>query len=344
MNEDKTSLLIVGLGSIGERHLRCFSRTGRVELGICDLDAGLRDEVGDRYGVRHRYGSLEAALGEGYDAVVVATPAHLHVVMASHVVGVGKHVLIEKPLSTSTCGVVQLAEQADRRHLVAAVAYVMRFHPALGAARRAILDGRFGKPLQLVAHCGQDFPFYRPAYRETYYSRHDTGGGAIQDALTHIVNAAEWIVGPVDRVMADAAHLSVPGVTVEDTVHMIARHGPVMASYALNQFQAPNESSITVACQRGTVRVELVDGAWAWQTDPDGEWQRETFPGMGRDDLFLAQANAFLDAIGGQATPLCSISEAGSTLEAGLAILAACDQPSWRSRAGNLDSALRARE
>ena len=340
MNEDKISVLIVGLGSIGERHLRCFSQTGRAELGVCELDAELLEAVGDRYGVGRRYTSLESALGDGYDAALVATPAHLHIPMASRIVAEGMHVLIEKPLSTSTDGVESLAEQADRRGVVATVAYVMRFHPALGAARQAISEGRFGEPLQVVAHCGQDFPHYRPAYRDTYYARRQTGGGAVQDALTHIVNAVEWIVGPVGRVMADAAHLSVPGVTVEDTVHLIARHDSVMASYALNQFQAANESNITVACRRGTVRVQLVENRWAWQTDPDGEWHRESFAGLRRDDLFLAQANAFLDAIRGQVTPLCGIEDAGSTLRAGLAILAASDRPPWRTLTGKPDAAV----
>ena len=43
---------------------------------------------------------------------------------------------------------------------------------------------------------------------------------------------------------------------VEDTVHVLARHGDVLASYSLNQHQAPNEVTLTVVCERGTVRWE----------------------------------------------------------------------------------------
>ena len=59
-----------------------------------------------------------------------------------------------------------------------------------------IRSGRFGEPVQIVATCGQHFPHYRPAYRDTYYRDRRTGGGAVQDALTHIINAGEWLVGP----------------------------------------------------------------------------------------------------------------------------------------------------
>ena len=83
------------------------------------------------------------------------------------------------------------------------VAYVYRAHPALMEMKQALDHGRFGRPLQVVAVSGQNFPFYRPAYRQTYYADRATGGGAIQDALTHVVNAAEWLVGgPVAGVEA----------------------------------------------------------------------------------------------------------------------------------------------
>ncbi len=48
-------------------------------------------------------------------------------------------------------------------------------------------------------------------------------GGGNQNALTHLINAGEWLIGPVDRILADAAHQLLPGVDVEDTVHVIAR-------------------------------------------------------------------------------------------------------------------------
>src|SRR5215217_6265260 len=100
-------------------------------------------------------------------------------------------------------------------------------------------------------------PFYRPAYRNTYYARRSSGGGAVQDALTHVLNAGQWLVGNIDRVVADAAHLAIEGVDVEDTVHVIARHGDLLASYSLNQHQAPNETMITVVCEGGTARFEI---------------------------------------------------------------------------------------
>ncbi len=330
MNGSPTKVLIVGVGSIGQRHLRCFRQTGRANVALCESDDAVREQVAAKYGIERVYADLESALADTHAAAVIATPAHLHIPMANQLAEAGLHMLIEKPLSTTIDGIDALRTTLVRNHLIAGVAYVLRHYPALRAMREAIQSGRFGRPVELIAVCGQHFPTYRPAYRYTYYTSHTSGGGAVQDALTHMINASQWIVGPIDRLVADAAHQVLEGVDVEDTVHVIARHNDLLASYSLNQHQAPNESVITVVCQEATCRLKLHDQQWAWMDRPDTPWQTESFPGLERDDAFIAQANAFLDAIEGRAEPTCTLQEATHTLRTNLAILESSDDGTWK--------------
>lgn len=222
------SVLIVGVGSIGERHLRCFLATGRAHVSICEVNPELRQKIARQYAVERNYASLEEALATRPDVVVICTPAHLHIPIATAASRAGAHVLIEKPLSTRLDGIETLRRDVTASGRVASVAYVMRAHPALCAMREAIVGGRFGEPVHLAATFGQNFPLYRPAYRETYYRDHATGGGAVQDALTHIINAGEWLVGPVVSLVADTSHQVLDGVEVEDTVNVLTRHGAVL--------------------------------------------------------------------------------------------------------------------
>lgn len=322
-------VLVVGGGSIGERHVRCFLQTGRAQVALCELNDARREFVATTYPLAASYGDWTAALDSRPDVVVVATPAHLHLAMARDAILRGAAVLIEKPLATTDEGVSELQQVAIAAQRPVSVAYVYRSHPALGAMREALHSGRFGRPLQLVSVSGQNFPFYRPAYRETYYTRHATGGGAVQDALTHHLNAAEWLVGPIDRVCADIAHLALPGVDVEDTAHVIARQGPVCSLFCLNQHQAPNESSITVICERGTARFEYHQHRWRWMTEPAGAWHDEPIPTLERDTLFIAQAQRFLDTVDGTLPPACTLAEAWQTLQVNRAILDSAAQQSW---------------
>lgn len=324
-------VLVVGVGSIGLRHLRCFQSTDRADLAICEANAELRSRVAEEYHIGQSYGDLETALAESYDAAVIATPAQLHIPMALRLAEAGVHLLLEKPLSTNMQGVDALREAVAARGLTAAVAYVYRANPVLAAMREVLLSGRFGKPVEIVAVCGQHFPTYRPAYRDIYYRDHATGGGAIQDALTHILNAGEWLAGPIDRLVVDAAHQVLEGVEVEDTVHVLTRQGAVLGAYSLNQHQAPNEIAITVACEGGTVRFENHENRWRWMTTPGGVWNDEPHEPFARDAWFIRQAHAFLDVLDGRAAPLCTLDDGVQTLRVNLAALASVAQGSWQT-------------
>jgi predicted dehydrogenase len=326
----RKSILIVGVGSIGERHLRCFAATGRADVLFCEVNVGLRQTIADRYRIQRVFKNLEQALIERPNAAVICTPANLHVPMAIRAAKAGAHLLIEKPLATSLDGVEELRKEIATQRLVAGVAYVYRAHPALAAMRDALRGGRFGDPVQIVATSGQHFPHYRPAYRDTYYNDRATGGGAVQDALTHLINAGEWLVGPVDRLVADVGHKVLEGVDVEDTVHVLTQHNRVMGCFSLNQHQAPNESTVTVICHRGTTRFEFHKGQWRSSVEPGGDWKNESVTQMERDTLFTRQAEAFLDAMDGLSLPLCSIEEALQTLRVNLAILTSAEKNVWQ--------------
>lgn len=318
---DRHRVLVIGTGSIGERHLRCFQTTGRCTMAICEPRAARREELTQSYDLALDAADMDAAMAFDPTAAVICTPSHLHVPDAIRLAQHGVHVLIEKPISTKPEGLDELREQVERNRVVAAVAYVHRSHPSLEQMKRKIDSGQFGKPLQLYALCGSHFPTGRPDYRDIYYSRHESGGGAIQDVLAHMVNAAEWLVGPVDRIACDATNLALDGVEVEDTVHVLARHGGVMSNFCLNQHQFPSEFWITVVCERGTCRYEPTQNRWRWMRKPFGEWEEQPVKGLTRDGPYLRQANLFLDAIEGAGTPRCSLEQAEQTLRVCLTLL-----------------------
>jgi predicted dehydrogenase len=324
-------VLVIGVGSIGHRHLRCFQATGRVTLSLCETNAALASEIAQKYGIGGVFSDLDAALVDQPDAAVIATPAHLHIPMAIKLASAGVHLLIEKPLSTSLNGVDTLQSLVQRNGIVAAVAYVLRAEPVLHEMRDAIVSGRFGRPLHVSVQCGAHFPTNRPAYRETYYTNRATGGGVLQDSTTHLLNAGQWLAGPIDRLVADMAHLSLDGVTVEDTCHILTRQGRVLGCYCENQYQAPDETTITVVCQRGTCRYEAHNMRWRWMISPGDNWVDEQRGPFERDVMFINQAQSFLDALEGRGELLCSLDEGLHTLRCNLAALASAEQGGWQS-------------
>jgi predicted dehydrogenase len=322
-------ILIIGVGSIGERHLRCFQTTNRCSLAFCEPIEDRRDDVARRYDVTGYRSWEEALQRENFSAAVIASPAPWHIPIAQSLTDLGLDLLIEKPLSLSLEGVSQLAESIERTGTRVGVGFMLRALPTLQNMRAAVHSGEFGRIIQIQVHAGQHFPFYRPAYRDIYYADPAQGGGLIQDMLPHQINAVEWIAGPTTRVVVDASHEVLPGVEVEDTVNLLTRHGNVMASFSTNQHQPVNECVMTVLCEHGATRWELQRQRWLSAKENGGEWTEQESFVHERDDYYILQANAFLDLLDGTADPLCSLEAGIDTLKSTLAILQSRASGSW---------------
>ena len=323
-------VLIVGVGSIGERHLRCFQNTGRCDITFCEVNDELRESLAERYQIEHCFADLAAAVADGPDAAVICTPADLHISQARELATAAIHLLIEKPLSTNTEGIDALCALVELNSLTAGVAFVTRCHPLVQRLRREIRGlADTDQVVQATFVGGQDFPFFRPAYRDIYYARHESGGGAIQDAMTHSVNTMQWLIGPMTSLVTDANHLVLPGVAVEDTVHVLARHGKIMSSWSLNQHQRANETTIQIICQQTILKLEFHTQRLVKMTETGKPWEVLLESQLERDDSFVAQAEMFLDALAGHGQVTCTIAEAKETLQASLAMLESNKQRAW---------------
>ncbi len=305
-------VVVIGAGSIGTRHVRCFLQTGRTEVAVCEPREERLAELARDYSLSGLYQSLdEVPLGD-FDCAVICVPAHLHVPVAMKLLEAGLHLLIEKPL----CLAMEQAEEvviacatSDR---ITGVAYTYRSMPFMQDLRDAVLRGEIGKVHSVVGVSGQHFPLYRPDYREIYYKSHETGGGALQDAMTHVLNYVQWFVGLEESIYCAGEHLVLPGVEVEDTVTLVCRYpGRVLATLCLNQFQWNNDGLIEVAGETGTLRYQAA--AQTLSLYKDEQWSFKQYH-CERDEFYVSQANNFLDAVEGKAEVRCSVAEGAETV------------------------------
>ena len=94
IDQPMKKILVVGVGSIGERHVRCFQNTGRALISICEVDDSLRAKVAERYGIQDQFHDLETALASSHHAAVVAVPAPLHIPISQQAANAGLSLLI----------------------------------------------------------------------------------------------------------------------------------------------------------------------------------------------------------------------------------------------------------
>jgi len=313
-------ILVIGGGSIGERHVRCFQAIG-CTVALCDANAERLREVAGKYHLQRTFAELNQAVNDTWYGVVVATPANLHAAHAAAIAKSTAALLIEKPLCTRLEDAERLrSATADK---VVQVGYVLRHHPATQHVRQLLAEDVIGTLHQVTVVAGQHFASLRPAYRDTYYKSRDTGGGAVQDAATHLFDIVQYLAGPLDWIFADYAHQELADVEVEDTVHLIGRAsgGRVLVSIALNQFMAPNETHLQLNGARGSLAIRFHEHRVGMLRLGDSDWTWTEPLAAERDDLFREQAQSFLSAAVGQEPPLCTLGDGIRALKVNLAAL-----------------------
>jgi predicted dehydrogenase len=273
-----------------------------------------------RYSLGKSFASVEQAAEEDWDGVIICTPAHLHVTHACRLAACTPALLIEKPLCTQLSDGLRLRSALAGK--TAQVAYVLRAHPATRHVREQLRSGEIGTLHQVTVVAGQHFPTFRPAYRNIYYARRETGGGAIQDAATHLFDLIQHLAGPLEWIFCDAAHQALPDVEVEDTVHLLGRAGGnVQVSLALNQFMAPSETHVQLNGSRGSLAIRFHEQRAGIFRHGDADWSWTEPLVTERDDLFRAQAKSFLAAAADKQPPLCTLDEGLAALRVNLAAL-----------------------
>ena len=315
-------ILIVGCGSIGERHLRCFQRTGRAELAVCDVNESLLATVCQRYQVPG-FRDASAALAAGpYQGVVICSPAHTHIGIAVQSLGHGAGVLIEKPLSTRIDDVDAPAICGGRGRQVCG----RRLRVPLRPGRR----GDAGVPARRVAGPasaglggrGAAFSHLSPGVpRDLLHSARNGRRGHSRRADAHgqrgrmagrSHDAAVLRSGPPGARRRDGGRHRLRGGPQRRRAGQL--HAEPVPGAERNHDPGPLRTG-------GSVRYEGHEQRWSVFRRGESSWTHHAAPVAERDDLFVAQAHAFLDGLEGKPTPLCTIEEAVQTLKFNLAAL-----------------------
>ncbi len=215
---DLKNILIVGLGSIGLRHLR-IAREIFPESRIAILRHQETKEIPkDANKVFH---TLSDVIQFKPQIAIICTPASIHIEISIALVREGVHVLIEKPISNEKKGLEELNNEAVKNNCVLMVGYNLRFLPSLNKFKNLIDNDFIGDFYSVRSEAGQYLPSWRDKdYRKTVSAKKSLGGGVLLE-LSHELDYLRWIFGDIEFVQAQLSRQSTLDIDVEDTVHTI---------------------------------------------------------------------------------------------------------------------------
>lgn len=221
LKSDDMRLGIIGLGSIGKRHVRSLSEIGERDIIALRTSKGTTKKLPpDLSYVQECWDSKEfyALSPEG---VVIANPTVFHIDAMKEALRREIPVFVEKPLANSFKQVDEI--QTDKRHLVM-LGLCLRYHPVIRTVMDIIGTGRFGKLYTANLYCGQYLPTWHPYadYRSEYYSRKELGGGVLR-TLSHELDLAFLFCGEIDEICSAIGRISDLEIDVEDYATLLCR-------------------------------------------------------------------------------------------------------------------------
>ena len=301
-------ILIVGLGSIGKRHLR-LARELIPNADIRVLRHELTEEVPEFS--NGCFFDIKDAVSFAPLLAVIASPAPFHIATAQVLAEAGIHLLIEKPLSSSLRGVKELIDTCHINNLILLTGYNLRFTQSLKRYRELLKKKVVGKVLSVRCEIGQNLLSWRPEvdYRKSVSAIHDMGGGVLLE-LSHELDYLRWIFGEVSWVKATLSRQSNLEIDVEDSAFLTlgfttaSEEQQLIASVNLD-FIRHDATRVCIAIgENGSLRWNGLTGAVEIFEIGSEKW-RELFRSTHqRDDSYLAEWKEFLECIKNCKKPL----------------------------------------
>ena len=302
--------LVIGLGSMGKRRIRCLQALGYKDVVGFDLRQDRRDETEQKYRIK-TYGDIAQAIKEfNPDAFIISVPPHVHHIYVNLAIENKKHFFVEASVVDTD---MEAIKQSLRTvNIIAAPSATMTFHPAIKQIMDIIKSGDLGTISNIVFHSGQYLPDWHTYEKVSdYYVSNPATGGAREIVpfeltwLMHVLGFPKRVCGNVRKTI----HIE-GAEKIDDTYNFLLDYETSLATITID------------VVSRNATRRLLINGdqkqlIWDWDQkniqvyDPKiGHWNTIEYQMMNAEEgynpnigenMYIDELKAFVDAIEGKA-------------------------------------------
>lgn len=303
------NFMVIGLGSMGKRRIRCLQSLGITSIYGYDPRQDRCDEVTSLYGIT-AFNSFSAALTEGCpNALIISVPPDLH--HKYMLVALERKLPFFVEASVLDDGMMELIESLKEIPVVAAPSATLLFHPAVTIIEQYVNSGALGKISNVIHHSGQFLPDWHTyeSVADYYVSNPRTGGG--REIVPFELSWFTRVFGFPQRICGNFRKtINIFGAEeIDDTYNALFDYGNYLASF-----------TVDVVSRHATRRL-LVNGdkrqlIWDWDEsfvrvfDPEVAcWERIEYdmgsaaPGYNAnigERMYIDEVQNFIQAIHGQ--------------------------------------------
>lgn len=301
---------IIGAGLQARRRgplLKQFPNTELVVVSAAHLKEA--KQLAGELGCEAAEGWKPVVSRDDLDAVIVATPPHLHAEISIAALRNGLHVLCEKPLARTLDEAKAMMVEAETARRVLKCGFNHRHHPGIQQAHKWFEEGRIGEPTFIRARYGIGG---RPGYEHEWRADPEVvSGGQLMEQGIHAIDLARWFLGEFSEVAAFAQTQFWKMAPLEDNAFALYRtRGGAVASVHSSLTQWKNVFSFELYGSEGYIAAEGLGGGYGTEKAVFGKrdfaapFTEEVVEFRGEDRSWHNEWQEFASAITDQRQPI----------------------------------------
>jgi predicted dehydrogenase len=199
---------VIGCGKQASKHIAGLKKIPGTEIVLADIQSEFAKAMAAKNGCQYVSKPDDVFDARDVQAVIICTPTQTHVPIIKQALEAGNHVFCEKPLSDRIQEIDELKEMAARTDCIVTVGYVYRHVPAFEEGYRIFRQNRYnGENLLIGEPVNAFFRLGGRGSHQAWKHRKESGGGAINEMLVHMIDLANWYFGPLNNLKVVSNHL-----------------------------------------------------------------------------------------------------------------------------------------
>lgn len=268
------SIGIIGAGNFSIKHIEAIGKLPNLQLkAICRRDPLALNQLRKTYGLEGYTDYKELLEDPAIDAVLIATPHHLHATIAIAAAGAGKHILLEKPMASTWEDCRAIYEASEKNNVKLMLGQVGQFTPAFLAARKYLESGNLGA-IQMAR--ATSFSFWKHTERQDWHLKRNTGGGYLLSLAVHQLDlVCALIPSKVQRVYASISNsFHRDEVDDEGVIILKFRNGKQASLHFAGFKNGVNQVDAEIFGSEGMLKISFSRGTFLgkdqkWELLPD---------------------------------------------------------------------------
>jgi predicted dehydrogenase len=300
--------LVVGLGSMGKRRVRCLKSLGYKETEIIgfDLREDRRAEAIEKYQIK-TIGDISKVDLSKISALFISTPPDIHNRYIQFAIDNEKPAFVEASVILE--GLDKLSSLAKKKNVLIAPSCTMRFHPAIKDITSIVKGGKYGKVTNFSYHSGQYLPDWHPweKVKDFYVGQKETGGGReiVPFELTWLVD----VFGFPKNVAGFHGKTMDVGADIDDTYVSIMDFGRFFGTLTVDVVCRSATRGLILNMEYGQISwrwdehvVRLYDAKnsrWIEYRTPEGQ-AAQGYNKNVIEEMYIEEADTFISAVKGK--------------------------------------------